>query len=445
MLLDQGKTFKQAIMRFMDEAEGTYAVVVMDRETGKMYAMKHRSPLALGVKDGEYFLGSDIYAFSTYTDMALFFEDGEFAEVSEGGMTLYNREGEEIEREPRTVDWEDRDVGKEEYDHYMLKEIHEQPQAVQRLRHSLEETQDEEFRKFVQLVEDAEKIIFTAAGSSYHASLLGVYYLQQAGFEAQALIASEFQNYERVDEDTLVIAVSQSGETMDVLEAIKYSKEQGGTIASVVNVPHSSIQRKSTASLEVHAGQEVAVASTKAFMNQVVTLMDVAEELGRDFDMQGLGEELERVIELNEPKIRELAEELEDASDVYLIGRGATYPIAREMALKLKEIPYIHAEGMMGGELKHGTLALIEEGTPVISLIPEEDDEILSNVKEVEARGARSIRVSPYYGDFDLPKDCSRFAMYATTLGFLLSYYIAKRRDLPIDKPRNLAKSVTVK
>jgi glucosamine--fructose-6-phosphate aminotransferase (isomerizing) len=443
--LSEGLSMEEAIRAFLEDAEGTFAVVAVDRETGNLYAVKHRSPLALGVGEDEFFFGSDIYAFSAYTDSAIFMEDGEYAVISDGDARVFDRSGEPVSREPEEFEWDQEAREDDSFDHYMIKEIKEQPEAVDRLLRSLEKNQTESLADCADRVAAAEKVIFTAAGSSYHASLLGVYYLQRAGIDAQALIASEFQNYERVDEDTLVIAVSQSGETMDVLEAIRYSREKGADVAAIVNVPHSSIQRESDVSLEIEAGQEVCVAATKTFSNQVVTMLALARELGADVSLDGLGSELREVIERNEERVKDLADELEDRDDLYVLGRGPTYPIAREVALKLKEIPYIHAEGMMGGELKHGTLALIEDGTPVLSLIPYEDDDILSNVKEVEARGARSIRVSPFYEGFDLPEDPVRFSLYSTTLGFLLAYYIARRKDLPIDKPRNLAKSVTVK
>ncbi|MCJ7450829.1 MAG: SIS domain-containing protein, partial [Candidatus Nanohaloarchaeota archaeon QJJ-9] len=358
---------------------------------------------------------------------------------------VYSKNGEKKEKEVKKFDWTQEEGEKEEHDHYMIKEIKEQPKVAKRLLKTFKTSQKKDLNRFLDLIEDHEKVIFTSAGTSYHASLLGVYYLQKAGVEAQALIASEFQNYERVDEDTLVIAVSQSGETMDVLEAIEFSKEKGGTIASIVNVPHSSIQRKSKESLEIHAGQEVCVAATKTFTNQVLTLTKIAERLGMDSNIAGISEEIKEVIERNEEEVKELAKELSDKEDIYVLGRGTTYPVSREIALKLKEIPYIHAEGMMGGELKHGTLALIEEGTPVISLIPQESDEIISNVKEVEARGANSLRISSGSDRFYLPENPSSFALSSTTIGFLLAYYIAKEKGRPIDKPRNLAKSVTVK
>lgn len=442
--LEKGKDPKQVTSQFMKKVEGTFAVLVIDQKEEKIYAIKRDSPLAVGFKDNEKFIASDIYAFSKFTDKSAFFKDDQFAVVSQDSLNFYNKDGEKIEKEIKQFDYGNYEESKEDYDHWMIKEINEQPKAIKRLKRSLNNEQNKELEDLVKQIKQHEKVIFVAAGTSYHASLLGVFLLQRAGIEAQALIASEFKNYERVDEDTLVIAISQSGETMDTIEAIKYSERKGGTIASLVNVPHSTIQRKSKVSLEILAGQEKCVAATKTFSNQVFLLLSIGDRLGLNLKLDKLSQMIENLIEDNEEKIKQLAKEIKDEKDLYVIGRGSSYPIAREIALKLKEIPYVHAEGMMAGELKHGTLALIEEGVPVISLIPDENDEILSNVKEIESRGANSIKFSPHYGRFDLPQDGETFSLLATTLGFLLAYYIAKKKNLPIDKPRNLAKSVTV-
>jgi glucosamine--fructose-6-phosphate aminotransferase (isomerizing) len=310
---------------------------------------------------------------------------------------------------------------------------------MRRLERSLGTTQRDDFERFVEILKGHDRVLFTASGTSYHASLLGVFFLNRVGIDAQTLIASEFKNYERVDEDTLVLAISQSGETKDVIDAIDFSRERGADIASVVNVPYSTVERKSDAVLRIEAGQEICVASTKAFTNQLYLLMRLAREMGYDAHLSDLPEKIEGVIEENEPRVRELARELVDKDDVYVIGRGLTYPVAREIALKMKEIPYIHTEGMMGGELKHGTLALVDEGVPVLSLIPEKDSEIKTNVKEVEARGAMSIKVSPWEGEFDIPSENSNFAYFATVLGFLLAYWVAYEKGLPIDQPRHLS------
>ncbi len=436
---------EEAIQEFLEKAEGSFAAVLMDAESKKMYAFKRGSPLALGVGKDETYLGSDLYAFSTETDEAIFFEDDEYAVIEGGKYEFKNSKGETKEKEPREFDWNQKPSEMGEFDHYMRKEIQDIPNSIKRLETSLNNSQKKNLERLVEEIEKHDKILFTASGTSYHASLLGVYFLQKLNLNAQTLIASEFKNFERADENTLVIPISQSGETKDVLEAIEYSKKKGAKIASIVNVPHSTIEREADINLRVKAGQEICVAATKTFANQLYLLQKITQKLGGEVQLQDLPDEIRKTIETNEPKIKELAKKLANKDDIYLIGRGITYPIAREMALKLKEISYIHAEGMMGGELKHGTLALIEDGTPVISLIPEKDSEILSNIEEVEARGAESIEISPFHGDFEFPHHDSAFAFYSTVLGFLLAYWIGREKGLPIDKPRNLAKSVTVK
>jgi glucosamine--fructose-6-phosphate aminotransferase (isomerizing) len=331
----------------------------------------------------------------------------------------------------------------------MLKEIEEEPVVAERLLKSIAATQNSKLEKLKEMMQQSKKIIFVAAGTSYHASLLGVYFLHKIGLEAQTLIASEFRDFANIDKDTLVIAITQSGETMDVIDAIKYAKQHGAKIASIVNVPYSTVQRMSDLSIEILAGQEVCVAATKSFVNQVVLLLYLAKEFGLDVRLDKISEEIREVLK-NDDKIRSLAKHLKDKRDIYIIGRGLSYPVAREMALKLKEISYIHAEGMMAGELKHGTLALIEKGTPVISLI-NGSSEILSNIKEVGARGGHIIAITSngnieYKDKIEIHTEHDgSFSILATIVGQLLTYYIARERGLAIDKPRNLAKCVTVK
>lgn len=441
----QEKDVEEAIQDFMDEVQGSYAIALMDSKEEKIFALKNGSPMAIGINDDEAFLASDVYAFSPYTDTVIFLEDNEYAVVDKGNVTVKNETGEKIDKEEETIEWEQESSGKEDFDHYMHKEIREIPQALKKIEKSLGTTQQDRLEEFTEMIKDYDKVIFTASGTSYHASLLGVYFLQKAGLEAQSLIASEFKNYERVDENTLLIPISQSGETKDVLEAMKYSRKRGADIASITNVPHSTIERKSDINLRINAGQEICVAATKTFTNQVYALIRIAEALKGSSSKRNLISSLRGVLERNEELIREIAEELKDEEDIYIIGKGETYPVSREIALKLKEIAYIHAEGMMAGELKHGTLALVEDGTPVISLIPEENSEIISNVKEAESRGAKTIKISPHYGDFYIPENSNGdFAFFSIVIGFLLTYWTAREKGLPIDKPRNLAKSVTV-
>ncbi|MFP4115978.1 MAG: glutamine--fructose-6-phosphate transaminase (isomerizing) [Candidatus Aenigmatarchaeota archaeon] len=442
----KNREVEEAIQKFLEVAKGSFAVSLLDSDEEKIYAFKRGSPLALGVGDGELYLGSDLYAFSPYTNQAVFFEDDEYAVIDAKNYVFKDKEGAVVDKSPEEFSWEQEESDRKEFEHYMLKEVKEIPRPLKNLDRSLKGEQKERVENFAGKLADSDRVIFTASGTSYHASLLGVYFLQKVDIEAQTLIASEFKNYERVDENTLVVPVSQSGETKDVLEVIEHSRSKGAEIASITNVPHSTIERKSDVNLRIKAGQEVCVAATKTFTNQLYTFLKILEALDGPEISPTLPEEVGTVVQENEGKVKKLAEELKDKEDIYVIGKGETYPVAREIALKLKEIAYIHAEGMMGGELKHGTLALIEDGTPVISLIPREGSGIVSNVEEVEARGANSIKISPFCGRFKLPQRTDGdFAFFSTVIGFLLTYWTARKKDLPIDKPRNLAKSVTVR
>jgi glucosamine--fructose-6-phosphate aminotransferase (isomerizing) len=267
--------------------------------------------------------------------------------------------------------------------------------------------------------------------------------LHDKGIDAQALIASEFENFATFPKGTLVIAASQSGETMDTIEALKYAKSHGALIASIVNVPHSTIERLSELSLRTMAGQEIAVASTKAYTNQVLTLLALAT--GNSDIIDGFREKIGMVLAL-EPSIKRIAETLDGKHDIYVLGRRFGYPVAREIALKIKEISYAHAEGMMGGELKHGTIALIEAGTPVIGLVYGDNPKMLSSMQEVKARGAHNIVIGtePCADVIISADDEIEFGLLAAIAGQLLAYHLARRRGRPIDRPRNLAKSVTV-
>ncbi|MBI2578211.1 MAG: glutamine--fructose-6-phosphate transaminase (isomerizing) [Candidatus Aenigmarchaeota archaeon] len=443
------KPMREAIIDFINEAEGTFAVVVLQKSGQQLYAFKRDSPLVLGLAGDANIFASDIYAFSDKTNKAVFFEDDEFAEVSDSSYAFYNKSGNMLDKKIYEFEWKEEE-SEMKFDHYMLKEIYEQPAVAERLINSLRTVQADKLENLVSLIKNSRRIIFIAVGTSYHASLLGVYFLHKAGVEAQTIIASEFKDYANVDENTLVIAITQSGETMDLIDAVKHAKRKGAKIASLVNVPYSTVQRLSDLSLQIEAGQEICVAATKSFMNQVILLLSLAREFGYDVNPEKISEVMRSVFG-KEEKIKSIARSLSASKDLYIIGRGLSYPVSREIALKLKEISYVHAEGMMGGELKHGTLALIEEGTPVIALI-NGNPHIISNAMEVKARGGRIIAVTNQKNlsvakdliEIDADNDAA-FAIAAIIAGQLLTYYIAKEKDLPIDKPRNLAKSVTVK
>lgn len=437
---------KDVCVDFIRDFKGTFAVLLMKKDDEDIYALKRDSPLVLGLCDGKNIIASDIYAFSDKTNKAIFFDNDEFAVIGDKDYVFYDKNGDDIKKDVQTFEWGQEESEKNNYSYYMIKEIMETPIAAKRLLFSLENEQKDDFNKFIELIKNKRKVFFVAAGTSYHAALLGVYYLHKCGVEAQALIASEFEHFAFLDENSLVIALTQSGETMDVIEALKYAKKQNAMVVSIVNVPYSTVQRMSEVSLNIAAGQEVCVAATKSFVNQVVLLLKIAKEFGFGINLDNLSERIKSLLDESE-KIKDIAKEIYSHKDIYILGRGLSYPVARETALKIKEISYIHAEGMMGGELKHGTIALIEKGTPVISLISNKDYDMLSNTKEVEARGARIIKVAnEFKGDIKInTSNDGKFGILAAIVGQLLAYYIALKKGLPIDKPRNLAKSVTVK
>ncbi len=449
--LKQGLSMQQSLVNFIKKAEGTFAVLLTKKDEDKIYAIKRDSPLVLGICEGKMILSSDVYGFLEETNKVIFFDDNEFAVISPNSYQFFNKNGQEILKPVISLDLEIKTNDKENHPFYMIKEIQEQPFTSSRLINSFENIQRSKIEKIVNLIKENKKIIFVACGTSYHASLVGTILLNKLGYNAHSIIASELESFISFDTNTLAIAVTQSGETMDVVKVLKNAKEQGAKICSIVNVPYSTIQRLSDISIEILAGQEVCVASTKAFTNQIILMLEIAKKLGYKSCLEEISKKIEETIISNENKIKELAKNLYLEKDIFVLGKGLAYPIAREIALKLKEVPYVHAEGMMAGELKHGTIALIEEGTPVISLIPNKDHNMLTAAKEVEARGAKVITIvneeisEKFYSEIKVPNCCpAEFAIYASIVGHLLSYHIALLKGCEIDFPRNLAKCVTV-
>src|SRR3989344_750963 len=322
--LASGKEISEVVKDFIREAKGTFAILMMIKGDDKIYAMRRDSPLVLGIGNGENYIASDIYAFSDKTDKAIFFDNDEYAVITPQRYQFFSNE-KELKKEIKQFVWE-------------------------------KTVEKEIFTKLVSLIKNSHKVVFVASGTSYHATLIGCYYLHKQHVEAQTLIASEFEHFATIEKDTLVIAFSQSGETMDVIDALKYAKSKGAKIAAAVNVPYSTIQRMSDLSLNILAGQEICVAATKSFVNQVALLLRVAEQFGYDTDIKELPEKIEAVLS-KASVIKAIAEKIYKHRDIYVIGRALGYPVAREIALKIKEVSYIHAEGMMGGELKHGTIA----------------------------------------------------------------------------------------
>ena len=436
-----------AMREFIKKAKGTYAVVFFIRGKKELYVMKKDSPMCLGIGDGEMILASDIYAFSHITSKVIFFEDNEYGIIRPKSCEFYNLKG-RIRKKVLDIPWEKEDVSKQDFEHFMLKEVYEEPFAVKRALHSIRIMQKAKMIKLAGMIKESKRVLFIACGTSYHAALIGAYCLSRIGIEAHAVIASEFENFSIVDLNTLVIAVSQSGETMDIITVLKRIMKRKPRLASIVNHPYSTIQRMSQISIEMSAGQEICVGATKTFVNSLIVLYELARILGNGINLDNIPEKIKYSIEKNEKKILETAKLLKCKKDIFILGNKVSYPLAREFALKLKEIAYVHAEGMMAGELKHGTIALVEKGIPIFGLIHESNQERMdSALTEVEARGAVVFRIGGSNSDFIMPENLNEeeFSACATTIGYLISYHIAKLKQLPIDKPRNLAKSVTVK
>jgi len=437
----------ESIKDFYNQVQGTFAILLIKKNENKIYGFKLDSPLAITRTNKKIYLASDITAFPEDTTEAILLEDKQYVVADQENFRLYYFDGEpQINRSIRLNLRKLVDNNKKEHAHFMIKEILEQPTAAKRLINSLMSYQREQAAFAAELIRDADKVLFIAAGTSFHASMIGNHLFNQAGIESHCWIASEFDIPKHITKDSVAILVSQSGETMDLIQAVKHLDEV--PIISITNAPHSSLSRKSSYNLDLMAGQEIAVAATKSYTNQCITLMHLASLLdGLERNLDNISEKIQLVIDNNKYKAQHLAKSLAFHNDIYILGRGICYSAALEMALKIKEVSYIHAEGLRGGELKHGTLALIEKDTPVISLIPSFSSEMILNTKEVEARGGHAIKVTnSAYGDFHFEaSDAVEFSIYASIIGQLLAYYIAKEKGLPIDKPRNLAKSVTVK
>ena len=466
----EGVPLEEAVRKAFQHVEGSYAVaVVSTKEPEKIVCVRKESPLVLGIGDGALYCASDIPAFLEYTRKAIILQDHDLAVLTRDGFRILSlKTGEPVEREVVTIDWTAEMASKGGYPHFMLKEIHEQPYAL------ADTLRGREFYigLISWLIENSKKVFLVAAGTSYHACLAGAYMLSRlAGVATIPVIASEFcEKYgDSVDSDTLVLAVSQSGETADTLNAVRYARKRGAKIASITNTLGSSITRYSQVYVLTQAGPEIGVAATKTFTTQLATFalisLKLAENLGNSaFDLRAIREELkaipslcEEVIRINEPRAQQLAKRYSTYENFYFLGRGISVATALEGALKLKEISYIHAEGYPAGESKHGPIALIQDNFPCVFVAPNDvtHPKIIGNIMEMKARGAKVISVIEE-GDreveelsndtFIIPKGVSEVLtpiLFVVPLQ-LFAYYCAVERGADPDKPRNLAKSVTV-
>lgn len=466
---------REAVRRSLTEIRGAYALAVVSEEGDRIVVAKNASPLVIGLGKGQNLCASDVPALLSHTRDVIFLEEGEIAELTREGVHLETVSGEHLSRRPTRINWSPVQAEKSGFKHFMLKEIFEQPRAIEdTLRGRIDlgrgDLSGDELGLPKEVAVRVKRVYFLACGTSYHASLAGRYWIEQlARVPAQAELASEVRYRNPVfGPDDLVVAVSQSGETADTLAALIAAKEQGATILALCNVLGSAIPRASHGALYTHAGPEIGVASTKAFSTQLVAMLMLAVFLGRN--KHTLGEErarevlqalvevpndIRRALEHSEQVIS-VAKRWHHANHMLYLGRGLGFPIALEGALKLKEISYIHAEGYAAGEMKHGPIALIDEGMPTVVLMPQDEhyEKTLSNMEEVRAREGKVIAVATE-GDeraaevadavLTIPRVPSVVLPLVTCIPLqLLAYHIADLKGTDVDQPRNLAKTVTV-
>jgi len=457
-------SLEKAVEAALRDVEGSYAIVVlMAGEPGLVVARKD-SPLIIGIGDRESFIASDVPAILDYTNRVIYLEDGDIGVVTKDSIKV-RREGTEVDREEHKILWSIEEAQKGGYDHFMLKEIHEQPRVI---RDTLVEyTQTAEPVVDLERMRDegVESMLILACGTSYHAALVGKYIVEElVGIPVRVEVASEFSYYGQILARTLAIVITQSGETADTLKAMKRLKGVGCRVAAITNVVGSSASRVADQTIYTRAGPEISVASTKSFTAQLMVLYWLAMGYSKAdarrlanmlLGLRQLPSKVQRVLD-NGDIILQCARYLAKYENVFFIGRGINFPVSLEGALKLKEISYIHAEGYAAGELKHGPFALLGENTPVIAIVAQDNtyEAMLTNIKEVKARKSPLIALAGEgdeaireLADFviTVPRVDAIFSPVVNAVVLqLLAYYTARERGCPIDFPRNLAKSVTV-
>ncbi len=473
---DITRSLEQAVRLALHEIDGTYGIVVISsHEPDTMIAARRGSPLVLGINDNEYFVASDASAIIGHTRQVVYLEDDDIATITRDGYEVKTLGDEVIEHEIELITYDIEQIEKGGFDHFMLKEINEQPQTIldsMRGRILLEKGTAKlgGLRDVLPVLNNAKRIIITACGTSWHAALVGEYMLEHyARIPVEVEYASEFRYRDPIiHEDDVVIAISQSGETADTLAALREARKRGATVLGICNVVGSTIARETHAGVFVHAGPEIGVASTKAFTAQLVALSLITLMLGRNRgfisleegqnfarELQAIPDKVREILEDVSP-IRMLAEKYYTTNNALYLGRGYNFPTALEGALKLKEISYIHAEGYPAAEMKHGPIALIDQNMPVVILAPQDriHEKVISNIQEVKARQGQVIAIINHEDEaiseladhvICIPKTVDFLSPLLTVIPLqLLAYYIAVLRGCHVDQPRNLAKSVTV-
>ncbi len=454
---------EKAVEAALGDIEGSYAIIVLVPGEPKLVVARKDSPVIIGTGDRENFVASDVPAVLDYSNRVIYLEDGDIGVVTADSIKI-RRHGTEVTREEHKILWTVEDAQKAGYEHFMLKEIHEQPKVI---RDTLVGWVSGEPTAELEIMRDTgiETMLILACGTSYHAALIGKHLVQELlRIPARAEIASEFNYYAPTLVGTMAIVITQSGETADTLRAMKRIKEVGGKLVAITNVVGSTASRIADQTIYTRAGPEISVAATKSFIAQLMVLywqmmsyskIEARRLATMTMELRQLPSQVQQVLD-NEDKIAECARYLSGYNNVFFIGRGINFPVALEGALKLKEISYIHAEGYAAGELKHGPFALLGSDTPVIAIVAQDNtyEAMLTNIKEVKARRSPVIALVEE-GDetiekvadsvITVPRVNAMFSPVINTVALqLLAYYTAKERGCPIDFPRNLAKSVTV-
>ncbi|MFP4547978.1 MAG: glutamine--fructose-6-phosphate transaminase (isomerizing) [Fidelibacterota bacterium] len=457
---------EEAVALALENIEGTYGIAVLHREENKIVAARKGSPLILGIGDNVMMLASDAVPLLDHTKQVVYLEDNDIAVLTAGDYHIQKFDGKKVRREIEEIKWNISQIEKRGFKHFMLKEIYEQPESIRNtLRGRIKQGKIKLSVDFD--VKTLERIVITACGTSWHSALIGKYFIEDfLSIPVEVDYASEFRyRNTTLRKNDLFVVISQSGETADTLAALRKAKTSGCKTLGLVNMVGSTIAREVDSGIYLHAGPEIGVASTKAFLSQITGLMLLAlyinQERGSDIppeildELQLLPEKIQEII-ANEKQLRVLAYRMMNAGNFLYLGRGMNFPVALEGALKLKEISYIHAEGYPAAEMKHGPIALIDEIMPVVFIAPEGRilPKIISNMEEVKARNGEILTITDSSDEkiqhlsdhiFMIPKTLEIFSPFLTTIPLqILAYYIADMKGLNVDKPRNLAKSVTV-
>ncbi len=443
---------KKSIINTVSKLKGHYAFVAMF-ENGVLAAARYHEPMIIGIGKDDYFLSSDVLGFIEKTDDAIYIDNGNFVILDSSGIQICDFEGTSIKHQITKVSKEFADAYKGDYAHFTLKEISEQPETIlnagKKTASAIEQTAD--------FIMHAKTVYMTGSGTSYNAALVAKYLMSKyAKVKIEPIISSELPTLlDSIEPNSILIAISQSGESADVLEAVNIAKKSNAKILAIANHKNSALVHESSLFIGMNCGPEVGVAATKSFTSQLAILYKITDKLCKgclDLDFKEVSNSISKILS-NHSKIQSIAKELKDVSDIYVLGRGIHYPIASEAALKLKELTYIHAEGIPGGELKHGPLALMDSNVYVIIINPNDSTytDTLTSAREIKARGAKIIGISDKNSDvydhwIEIPSiKESMFPIIEIITIQLLAYYSAVEKDTDPDYPRNLAKSVTVK